>query len=258
MPRQKRTPADGAVGALEAVLEENPSTAIAETKAQEPTPMTRGEREDLQRLVKQREKVQKSAAKLRSAKLLADFENQMGAIFQPEDDPVWKGVEREARKEVEKAQRNLSDRCRELGIPRQFSPTLDLDWHHRGYGNALEKRRQELRVVAKTRIEAIESEAILQIELTSVEAQTSLCMSGLTSEAARAFVASLPTVESLMPALSFEAIAGPANPPVAEQLVSPNVLRQRRYRERIAQRNGDASVTSQLPAVTPPEEEGQA
>ena len=35
--------------------------------------------EDLQRLIRQREKVQKSAAKLRSAELLADFENQMAA-----------------------------------------------------------------------------------------------------------------------------------------------------------------------------------
>jgi len=40
--------------------------------------MTRGEREDLQRLIRQREKVLKSAAQQRSAELLADFENQMG------------------------------------------------------------------------------------------------------------------------------------------------------------------------------------
>jgi hypothetical protein len=40
--------------------------------------MTRHERDDLQRLVRQREKVLKSAAKQRSAELLADFENQMG------------------------------------------------------------------------------------------------------------------------------------------------------------------------------------
>jgi hypothetical protein len=37
--------------------------------------MTRSERDDLQRLVRQREKVRKSAAKQRSAELLADFEN---------------------------------------------------------------------------------------------------------------------------------------------------------------------------------------
>jgi hypothetical protein len=41
--------------------------------------MTRDERENLQRLVRQREKVLKSAAKQRSAELIADFENQMGS-----------------------------------------------------------------------------------------------------------------------------------------------------------------------------------
>jgi hypothetical protein len=41
--------------------------------------ISKAEREDLQRLIRQREKVMKSAAKQRSAELLADFENQMGS-----------------------------------------------------------------------------------------------------------------------------------------------------------------------------------
>jgi hypothetical protein len=43
--------------------------------------MTRAEREDLQRLVRQREKVLRSGVKQRSAELLADFENQMGSEY---------------------------------------------------------------------------------------------------------------------------------------------------------------------------------
>jgi hypothetical protein len=35
-----------------------------------------------------------------------------------------------------------------------------------------------------------------------------------------------------MPALSYEEIAGEADPPVIEQLVSPNAFRQRRFREK--------------------------
>ena len=50
--------------------------------------MTKGEREDLQRLIRQREKVLKSAAKQRSAELLADFENQMGQEYKFDDDKV--------------------------------------------------------------------------------------------------------------------------------------------------------------------------
>lgn len=43
------------------------------------TTMTKGEREDLHRLIRQREKVLKSAAKQRSADLLADFDVQLAA-----------------------------------------------------------------------------------------------------------------------------------------------------------------------------------
>jgi hypothetical protein len=41
--------------------------------------MTKGERDDLVRLVKQREKVAKSAAEQRSAMMLADFEREIAA-----------------------------------------------------------------------------------------------------------------------------------------------------------------------------------
>lgn len=86
--------------------------------------------------------------------------------------------------------------------------------------------------MAVTRIEAIEAEALVQIEIRSVEAQTGLAASGLTSEAAQAFLQGLTPIETLMPKLSFEEIAGRSDPPIASQLTSPGALRQRRYRER--------------------------
>ena len=96
----------------------------------------------------------------------------------------------------------------------------------------LEKRRKELRHVAQARVAAIEQGAVVKIEIASIEVLTEIATSGLESDAARAFVAKLPTVESLMPALSYKEIAGEADPPVIEQLVSPNALRQRRFREK--------------------------
>jgi hypothetical protein len=65
--------------------------------------MTRAEREDLQRLVRQREKVLKSAAKQRSAELLADFENQMGQEYSFDQDEIWKQAAEIAEREVAKA-----------------------------------------------------------------------------------------------------------------------------------------------------------
>jgi hypothetical protein len=196
--------------------------------------MTRGEREDLQRLVRQREKVQKSAAKERSAQMLADFESQMGAIYRSSDDPIWSEVVSAATREIEKAQKQIAARCHELGIPKQFAPSLRADWQHRGWDNSVEKRRNELRTIAKRQIEALERRAMVEIETASVEAQTQLAVAGLTSAAALAFVEKLPTIESLMPALSFQELAQTADPPIVEQLISPNAIRQRRFRERQA------------------------
>jgi hypothetical protein len=73
--------------------------------------------EDLQRLVRQREKVLKSAAKQRSAELLADFENQMGSEYAFDQDAIWQKAMETAEREVKKAQVQVATRCRELGIP---------------------------------------------------------------------------------------------------------------------------------------------
>jgi hypothetical protein len=219
--------------------------------------MTKSEREDLQRLIRQREKVMKSAAKQRSAELLADFESQMAAEYRFDDDAVWAAAAKAAQAEVAKAQDRVAERCRELGIPKQFAPSLSLVWRHRGYDNALARRRDELRRVAEKQIASLEQAAIVEIERASVTAQTEIALSGLSSEAAQAFVARLPDVESLMPGLSYRELAGEADPPIVEQLITPNALRQRRYRERQrALHNGDGNATAALTAAK--DEAGQA
>ncbi len=213
--------------------------------------MKKGDLEALQRLLRQREKVLKSAAKLRSADLRADFENQMGSEYSFDDDEVWADAMKAADAEVAKAQKRVADRCRERGIPERFAPQLRLSWAHRGYDNVLDKRRKELRHMANTQIEALEQRAIVQIEQASVEAQTELAVATVTSDAARAFVDRLPTVEDLMPKLSYQDVAGEADPPVVEQLVSPNALRQRRFRDRQkALHNGEVTPEPALGDAT--------
>jgi hypothetical protein len=206
------------------------------------TAMSKHEREDLQRLVRQREKVLKSAAKQRSAELIADFENQMGAEYSFDQDEVWAVAAQAAKREVAKAQERVAARCAELGIPKRFAPSLGLHWTGRGYDNAIERRKAELRKMATSRVEAIERKAITEIEMQCLEAQTQLALAALTSQAARSFIDKLPDIETLMPRLSFAEIAGEAEPPIAEQLVSSNALRQRRYRERQALRDGQQAL----------------
>jgi hypothetical protein len=194
--------------------------------------MPKSEREDLQRLIRQREKVLKSAAKQRSAELLADFENQMGQQHSFDDDHVWAEAAKIANAAVSKVQEQIKARCRELGIPDRFAPSITLGWHHRGYGNSLKERRDELRKMAETAIEAQEQKARTQIELSCLDAQEKLALAGLTSDAARGFIEALPSITDLMPRLSFAEVAGEADPPVAERLLSSNALRQARHRER--------------------------
>jgi hypothetical protein len=208
--------------------------------------MTKNEREDLQRLVRQREKVLKSAAKQRSTELLADFENQMGQKYSFDQDEVWAEATRLAGQEVERANARIADRCVKLGIPKLFAPTLELGWHSR-HENAVKERRAELRQMAKTRIGAIARKAITEIELSCLKAQEQIALAGLTSDAARGFIARLPSIETLMPQLSFAEVSGEAEPPIAEQLVSPNALRQRPYRERQAALRRNASNALQAP-----------
>ena len=212
--------------------------------------MTRNEIDDLQRLIRQREKVLKSAAKQRSAEVIADFENQMGQEFSFDDDHVWAEAAKIANAAVSKAQEQIKARCREIGIPDRFAPSISLEWHHRGYGNSLKERRDELRKMAQTAVEAQEQKAKTQIELSCLNAQEKLALAGLTSDAARGFIEALPSIADLMPSLSFAEIAGESKPPVAERLVSSNALRQQRHRERqkalrnateplqVAERNG--------------------
>ena len=201
------------------------------------------ERQDLVRLIRQRERVLRSAAKHRSAELIADFEDELGSEFAFDDDAVWVEAKRAAEAEVEKANRKIGGRCRELGIPPRFSPALRLHWTHRGCDNGIEQRRRELRRVAGAKIQASEGKAIVEIEMACLQAQAELTVSSLTTEAARAFLESLPEIEVLMPQITFAEVDGGAGAPDIELLATPNALRQRRYRERkLATRNAQAAL----------------
>jgi len=112
------------------------------------TTMTRDEREGLQRLVRQRERVLKSAAKQRSRELIADFENQMGQRYSFDQDETWDKAKKLAQSVVNKAQGEVGKRCRELGIPDRFAPSLSLHWHDSGYDNTLKQDMTRLRRMA--------------------------------------------------------------------------------------------------------------
>ena len=86
---------------------------------------------------------------------------------------------------------------------RNFALTLELELRHRGYDNQLEQRKTELRKVATSRIVAMEKKAVLEIESQILDAQTQIATSCGLSAAAQSFIAQLPTVDTLMPGLSY-------------------------------------------------------
>lgn len=164
--------------------------------------MTKGERTELGQLIRKREKVLKSYAQERSSTLLAEYDAASAKIFHYDDDSVWQAANEEARKAVIKAQDEISQRCEQLGIPKEFAPGLEFGWHGRGH-NAVASRRQELRQAAKSRIEALEREAFTKIERLSLEAQTEIVSHGMESEAATKFLTGMPSMDVLMPIVAF-------------------------------------------------------
>lgn len=161
--------------------------------------MTKGERSELGQLIRKRERVMKSAAAERAAQMLAEFDRQSAAIYSFDDDEVWAEATRAVEIVVREAQQTIADRCHDLGIPPEFAPGLSFGWYGRGQ-NAVAGRRVELRRLARSRIEAMQQEAIVKIERLSLEAQTEVIANGLESDAAKLFLSTMAPIESLMPA----------------------------------------------------------
>jgi hypothetical protein len=162
--------------------------------------MTKADRQELSKLVRRHELVAKSAVKQRGAELLAHFEKQLATIHKYYQDEVWKEAHDAAKAAAREADEKIAARCREVGIPEDWRPGLSLNWYGRGE-TAAAGRRQELRRVAITAIDAMEKKAVTQIEEQSLRLQTLLVADGLDSEAARAFLAALPSPQELMPPL---------------------------------------------------------
>jgi hypothetical protein len=168
--------------------------------------MTRQERRDLLRLTQQRERLARAQAGHRSSELLADFEEQLSSVYAFDQDATWREAYAAAEAAVGEARRAVAARCEELGIPAMFAPSIDVYWSPRGQNTARE-RRAELRAAGKARIAEMERAARVAIEGASLRVQERLLTDGLTSDAARAFLAAMPTAEALMPPLVLDDVA---------------------------------------------------
>jgi hypothetical protein len=167
--------------------------------------MTKGEREDLIRLIKQREKVAKTAAEQRSASMLAEFESSVSKLHAFANNEVWRAAQEAAQQAAHEASEKIMAKAKELGIPDEFHPRITFSWLQRSE-DVYRARRDELRRVAKAEIDAMEKSTRVQIEAESVRAQTEVIAHGLTSDAAIAFLDNMKPIESMMPLLDINSI----------------------------------------------------
>ncbi len=170
---------------------------------------TRRERDDLARIARiarMSARVARTSVAQREAELLADVEAQLSAVYKF-DKPLWAEITSEAEQAITAAHEKLAARCRELGIPEEFRPSLHLGWRGRGE-NAFADRRAELRRKAQTRIAAVGKAAKAQIERAEADVLIELLAAGLTTDSAQAFLAAMPTAEQLMPPVALVELEG--------------------------------------------------
>lgn len=167
--------------------------------------LSRAETHDLGMIIKDRTKVLRSFVAERAAVVLADFESKMAAVYSFDQDEVWEKATAEAMKVAAESQSKIAERCKELGIPPTFAPSLTVVWHGRGE-NALAQRRAELRVMAKARIDAMSKAAITKIERTSLALRTQVVGMAIMSPDAKMFFESLAPIDESMHALEFRDI----------------------------------------------------
>jgi hypothetical protein len=171
----------------------------------EPRQLSRNETHDLGMIIKDRAKVLRAHVEQRAAEVLADFESKIAAVYAFDDDEVWEKAVAEAQAVVKESQDKIAERCKVLGIPKDFAPALLLEWRTRGQ-NAVASRRVELRRVAKTRIDAMAKAAVTKIEHQSLDLRTQVVAMGQLSPQARLFLESLAPIDETMRSLEFREV----------------------------------------------------
>jgi hypothetical protein len=168
--------------------------------------MSKNEREELGRLLRQKARVAKAHVKLRKKDQMADFAEKIAAKY----DPVDLGLETAYNEALETGRRmqdqinaGMDARLEELGVAKHFRGrglTVVVMWEGRGE-NSTASRRVELLRVAQTAADAAEQRAIVAIDTKVLQLEELLTRSQLRSHEANRLLESFPTVESLLPPL---------------------------------------------------------
>lgn len=163
------------------------------------TPMTKGERDDLAKVVRMNAKVARTRVDQLKAERLADLEAQLSARYKV-DDERWTTITAEAQQLVNTLDAEVAAICEREGIPAEFRPGIALGWYGRGE-NLMAKRRAELRKRGQAKVEAVARQARAEIEAWQAAACTDLVSRGLSTGEARGWLEALPVADALVPVL---------------------------------------------------------
>lgn len=178
--------------------------------------MTKGERSELKTLLRRRYKQLRSDVLTRRAELVAEVEQAVVERHRARD--MKRGeLEQLANDVTDEATRKIRDAFAEAGydlsgMPRMRAMFPTISWSDDG--------RSEMRRSLIAQIDAQIAAAQEQLERQEVDLLQTLTLDGIESDAAKAFLASIPTVGELVPTSRMQeleaAIAPEADPGVSD------------------------------------------
>jgi hypothetical protein len=166
--------------------------------------MTKSEIENISRALRAKVKAAETAIKALGPKLLTEFEVQLNVTYPPCGDPVWMKAVNEVQKTYEIKRAIVEARCEELRIPERFRPELTPPgWVASWKSSAPDFKdyRAEMRRLAAIQIDDMIKGRLAQLEMDSANIQYELALQGSITDAAKQFLANLPSIESLIPKL---------------------------------------------------------
>lgn len=171
-----------------------------------PQKLSRQEAHDLGQIIKDRAKVLEANVEEQVAAQMSDFERQISTEYKFDQDAVWEQAARDSARVVTEANEKIIERCKALGIPAAFAPSIELSWARRGQ-NLMAERRTELRRAAVAAVEAMKRAAVTRIRKQSLDLRTQVVSAGMLSADGRLFLESLAPIEETMKSISFKEIA---------------------------------------------------
>jgi hypothetical protein len=140
-------------------------------------------------------------------KLKANFEVEVSRRYPARGDAVWLDAMEKLDRATKEQRARVAERCEELGIPHRFRPTIAgphwSDWHD---SYAYKSLRAELCRVANLQIDDMLKTRLAEMERDSADIQFEIASQGCLTDAAKEFMAKLPSIDALIPAITMEEV----------------------------------------------------